>query len=203
MEVLGLHVHQSGPGEGHVVLDGRLGHGPMHQPVLGRHLLAHRGTEGAAASPAAWAPASAHPGAPPPPNFQRPCPTPSRAQGLGPPVPALVGIAPDVGTQGPGTLNSPPELTRTAGFERLCSCPSRPRPRSRPGPAPQLSGHLRAAAWPVPRDSCPPPCPHLGRLLGQAQLGQAVVGSPGGLQQEALEDTLLGLGVHELLQHGQ
>lgn len=70
VEVLSLHVHQGGPGEGHIVPDGRLDHGLMHQPVLGRHLLAHRGTEGAARSPAAWAPASAHPGAPPPPKSQ-------------------------------------------------------------------------------------------------------------------------------------
>lgn len=40
-EGLGLDVHQRGPGEGHVFADGRLGHGPVHQLVLGRHLPAH------------------------------------------------------------------------------------------------------------------------------------------------------------------
>ena len=65
-EVLGLAVHQAGPGEGHAVLAGRPGHGLVHQPVLGRHLLAH--TAGR------WGP----------PRAQRPGPPPRPTLGLCP-----------------------------------------------------------------------------------------------------------------------
>lgn len=41
LEVLSLDAHQGGPGEGHVVSDGQLGHGLVHQLVLGRHLPVH------------------------------------------------------------------------------------------------------------------------------------------------------------------
>lgn len=98
-EVLGLHVHQGGPGEGHVVPDGRLGHGLMHQPVLGRHLLAHT---------AGWwgLPRAQRPGPPPLPTLglgfdQSPSgPAPGQAELRGrAPVPALIGVAPEAGTQ--------------------------------------------------------------------------------------------------------
>lgn len=46
-------------------------------------------------------------------------------------------------------------------------------------------------------------CPYLGSLLSQVQLGEAVVGGRRGRQGEALEDALLGLGGHELLQHAE
>lgn len=136
-----------------------------------------------------------------------PAPRRDELRGQGAPVPALIGIAPDVGTQGPGTLNSPAEPMRTAGFQRLPSCPSRPCPTLPQPPAQRAPESQEPQPGPSPGTAtpcCPPPSrPHLGRLLGEAQLGQAVVGSLGGLQQEALEDTLLGLGTHELLQHGE
>lgn len=53
-EVLSFDVCQVSPGGRHVVSDGWLGHGPMHNPVFSCHLsTGHAGTNGASAFPSA------------------------------------------------------------------------------------------------------------------------------------------------------